>query len=476
MKYSGRRAAGGNHPGDHPKDANLSADTEAADSGCLENVYTVSRLNLEARGVIESGFPPIWIEGEISNLARPRSGHIYFSLKDDHCQVRCAMFRMQNLKLEFDAEDGMQVLANARVSFYPERGEFQLIVQYMEEAGAGALRRAFEALKQRLAAEGLFDEARKRPLPAVPACIGVITSPTGAALRDILHVVRRRFAGVDVIVYPVPVQGAQAAPQIARMIELAGRRNECDVLILARGGGSIEDLWAFNDEGVARALHACRIPVVTGIGHEIDFTIADFAADRRAPTPSAAAEVVTPDARHLSDRLRGARRRLAALLRGRIGEERENLEWLAKRLSTPRRRLLDLAQRVDELSLRLGRAARALPAGRRSNLRALSARLDARHPSTAIGLHRGRHRDLHRRLAYVTEKGLADLRARFSETARTLNTVSPLRTLDRGYAIVTRSSDGALVRSSANVGVGDAVHARLSDGGLDLTVERKRRS
>ena len=458
------------------KGPHLPADTDPADPGRLVNVYSVSRLNLEVRDVIESSFPPVWIEGEISNLARPRSGHIYFSLKDDNCQVRCAMFRMQNRNLGFEPEDGMQVLAHARVSLYPERGEFQLIVQYMEEAGAGALRRAFEVLKQRLAAEGLFDEARKRPLPAVPSCIGIVTSPTGAALRDILHVIRRRFAGAGIIIYPVPVQGTQAAPEIARMIGLASERDECEVLILARGGGSIEDLWAFNDEGVARALRSCRIPVVTGIGHEVDFTIADFAADRRAPTPSAAAEVVTPDARYLTDRVGGARRRLAALLRRRIGDERENLHRLVKRLSAPRRRLSDLVQRVDECALRLVRAICAMPARRRSELRTLTARLDARHPSAAIRLHGGRHGDLHRRLAYATDKRLADLRARLSETARTLNAVSPLRTLDRGYAIVTRARDGALVRSSANVSVGDAVHARLSDGGLDLTVERKRRS
>ncbi|MDX1514245.1 MAG: exodeoxyribonuclease VII large subunit, partial [Gammaproteobacteria bacterium] len=372
----------------------------------LTDVYTVSQLNLEARRLIESGFPPVWIEGEISNLARPRSGHIYFSLKDDACQVRCAMFRGQNSKLEFEPEDGMQVLASARVSLYPERGEFQLIVQYMEEAGAGALRRAFEILKQRLAAEGLFDEAGKRPLPAVPKRIGVLTSPTGAALRDILNVIERRFAGVEVVIYPVPVQGAQAAREILRMLELAGRRKECDVLILARGGGSIEDLWAFNDEALARGLRACPIPVVTGIGHEIDFTIADFAADHRAPTPSAAAELVTPDARHLLQRVLAARQRLATVLGARIEDERKHLDWLAKRLSLPRRRLQDLAQRVDELYLRLVRSARVLPAQRRARLQTLSARLDAKHPAALVRWHRGRHGDLRRRLDATMEQHL----------------------------------------------------------------------
>lgn len=453
----------------------MPTDIDPAKSTLIKDVYTVSRLNLEVRGVLESSFPALWVEGEISNLARPRSGHIYFSLKDDNCQVRCAMFRMQNRQLDFDPEDGMQVLANARVGLYPERGEFQLIVQYMEEAGAGALRRAFEILKQRLAAEGLFDGERKRPLPAIPGRIGIVTSPTGAALRDILQVMRRRFPSVGIIVYPVPVQGAQAAPEICRMIELAGKRDECDVLILARGGGSMEDLWAFNDEGVARALRRCEIPVVTGIGHEIDFTIADFAADQRAPTPSAAAELVTPDVRHLSARLQGAHQRLGALLFNRIKHERAQLDWLIGRLLTPSRRLFDLVQRVDELFMRMSRAARAVASQRRTGLRTLSARLAASHPATLIGMHRSRHRELRHSLEYMTEKRMADLRARHSETARTLHTVSPLRTLDRGYAIVTRTKDGALVRSIKQVAVGESVHARLFEGGLDLSVGRKRK-
>jgi exodeoxyribonuclease VII large subunit len=437
----------------------------------LEDVYSVSRLNLEVRSLIESSFPPIWVEGEISNLARPRSGHIYFSLKDDSCQVRCAMFRMQNRQLEFDPEDGVQVLAHVRVGLYPERGEFQLVVQYMEEAGAGALRRAFEALKQRLAAEGLFDEEIKRPLPAVPACIGVITSPTGAALRDILHVIERRFPGVAVIVYPVPVQGPQAAPEITRMLEVAGGRSECDVLILARGGGSIEDLWAFNDESLARALRACQIPVVTGVGHEIDFSIADFAADRRAPTPSAAAELVTPDVRHLLSQLGSARRRLVNVMQALIDDQRQNLDWLSKRLQLPRRRLLDLAQRIDELQLRLGRCARTLPVARRGEIRAITARLDARHPAVLVDRHRRSHTELRRRLVESALRTLGDGRARVSENARALKAISPLGTLERGYAILTRGEDGALVRAASNVAAGESVDARLAEGALRLTVD-----
>jgi exodeoxyribonuclease VII large subunit len=452
----------------------LPADGKSTDPVRIKDVYTVSRLNLEVRSLIESSYPPIWVEGEISNLARPRSGHIYFSLKDDSCQVRCAMFRTRNRQLEFEPEDGMQVLANARVSLYPERGEFQLIVQYLEEAGAGALRRAFEALKQRLAAEGLFDEEKKRPLPEFPQTIGVVTSPTGAALRDILHVIERRHPGLGVVVYPVPVQGPQAPPEIVRMIGVAGARRDCDVLIVARGGGSIEDLWAFNDEQVARAIRACPVPVVTGIGHEVDFTIADFTADRRAPTPSAAAELVTPDVRHLITRIGSARQRLSGLIAALIRNQRENLDWLSKRLLLPRRRLLDLTQRVDELSLRLSRSARAVPVSRHATLAALEARLGARHPASQIHLHRARHDELHRRLGDLTRRRLSDARAKLSETRRALNSIGPLGTLERGYSILTRADDGRLIRNADSVNRGERVHARLAKGELDLTVEGKK--
>src|SRR5262245_43050897 len=259
-------------------------------------VYTISRLNREGRTLLEKGFPPLWVEGEMSNLSRPGSGHLYFSLKDADAQVRCAMFRLQASRVRFPLRDGLKVIARARVTLYEPRGEFQLQVEQLEEAGEGALRRAFEALKARLAEEGVFDPSLKRPLPTLPRRIGVLTSPAGAALRDVLHVLERRFPAIPVCIYPIPVQGAEAAPRIAHMLRVAARRAECDVLILTRGGGSLEDLWPFNEEIVARALRACAIPVVSAVGHEIDVTIADFAADLRAPTPSAAAELVVPDA------------------------------------------------------------------------------------------------------------------------------------------------------------------------------------
>src|SRR5919106_1076433 len=259
------------------------------------DIYTPSRLNREARVLLERGLPALWLEGEISNLSRPSSGHWYFSLKDEAAQLRCAMFRQRNMLTRFSPRDGSRVLVRGRVSLYEQRGDYQFIADYMEEAGEGALRQRFELLKVKLAAEGLFAVERKRPLPRMPRRIGVITSPTGAALRDVLHILRRRFCTIPILIYPVQVQGGVAAAQIARTIRRASARAECDVLVLVRGGGSLEDLWAFNEESVARAIYDSAIPIVTGIGHEVDFTIADFVADVRAPTPSGAAELVAPD-------------------------------------------------------------------------------------------------------------------------------------------------------------------------------------
>lgn len=438
------------------------------------DVYTVTRLNGEARALLEGHFPALWVEGEISNLARPRSGHLYFSLKDAHCQVRCAMFRMYNRHLDFELRDGVHVLVHARVSLYPERGDFQLLVEYIEEAGAGVLRRAFEALKQRLAAEGLFDAAHKKPLPAIPARLGVITSPSGAAIRDVLSVLARRYPALPVLIYPVPVQGPGAAPAIARTIALADRRRDCDVLILARGGGSLEDLWAFNEESVARAVHACRIPIVTGIGHEVDVTIADFAADHRGATPSAAAELVTPDQDELRQRV--------LYLQGRLGRHmelqrtgwRQKLEWYRRRLAHPRRRVLDLIQRLDGLTLRLARAARSVPAARRARLRELLARLERNAPAAVVRVHRERQQTLSRRLHAAGALALSARRSRIAALQRTLQAVSPLQTLERGYAIVTTHPQGHVVRSASEVREGESVKARLAKGSLTAKVESTR--
>ena len=434
------------------------------------DVYTVSRLNLDARAILEEAFSTVWIEGEVSNLARPRSGHMYFTLKDEHCQVRCAMFRMHNRTLSFVPEDGMQVLAHARVSLYPERGEFQLIVQYMEEAGAGALRRAFDALKSRLGAEGMFDAELKRPLPVLPRCIGVVTSPTGAAVRDVLSVLGRRFPAVPVVIHPVPVQGAGAAEAIARMIDIACERSECDVLILARGGGSLEDLWAFNEEVVARAMHRAPIPIVTGVGHEVDFTIADLVADLRAPTPSAAAESVVPDASEWAARYRGFEARLVAVMRRELTARRGEVRMLAKRLVHPRRRLFDHSQRLDAVTMRLSRAANAGVRERRARLSTLAARLAHHAPDRTVRAHRSRCEALLVRLSRAARAALSGRRSRVSALERALGAFGPQATLERGYTILLRDDDRQVVRNASEVRSGERLLARLARGALDLDV------
>ena len=443
--------------------------SDAADNP-VRDVYTVSRLNLEARAILEETFSTVWIEGEISNLARPRSGHIYFSLKDEHCQARCAMFRMHNRALGFDPENGLQVLASAKVSLYPERGEFQLIVQYMEEAGAGALRRAFDALKNRLDAEGLFDARHKRPIPVLPRRIGIITSPTGAAVHDILSVLGRRFPAAPVMLYPTPVQGAGAAQDIARAIDRACERAECDVLILARGGGSIEDLQAFNEEVVARAIHRAPIPVVTGIGHEIDFTIADLAADLRAPTPSAAAESVVPDAGEWAARYRGFEARLAAAAQRGLTARRNATRMLAKRLVHPRRRLFDLSQRLDSVALGLSRAAHASVREPRARLSTLAARLALHTPERAILAHRTRSAALDHRLRLAARAALAGRRGRVSALGRALGAFGPQATLERGYSILLRADNRSVISDAREVQAGQRLRARLARGALVIDV------
>ena len=432
----------------------------------LREIYTVSRLNLEARQALESTFPPIWVEGELSNLARPRSGHLYFSLKDEHCQVRCAMFRMHNRHLDFDLNNGTQVLAQVRVGLYPERGEFQLIVQYLEEAGTGALRRAFDALKHRLAGEGLFDQQRKREVPALAQRVGIVTSPTGAAVQDVLTVLKRRSPGVKAIVYPVPVQGPSAAGQIARMLDIACARDECDVLILTRGGGSLEDLWCFNEEVVARAIDRCTIPLVTGVGHEVDVTIADFVADRRAPTPSAAAELVSPDAVRWRESLEEASRRLHRQMQRYLHGGREQLNWLRRSLVHPRRLVQDLSQRLDALQARATWAVLSAPNARRTALRALEARLYRHAPETLLRAGQLRAGELSRRLHVAMRQDLSARASQVRGLERALTTLGPQQTLERGYAILTRQSDGRVLRQAADAPAGARIEARLARGRL----------
>ncbi len=440
------------------------------------DIYTVSRLNREAKALLEGSFPALWVEGEISNLSRPASGHMYFSLKDAGAQVRCALFRGSRASRGFEPRDGLHVLARARVSLYEGRGDFQLIVEYLEEAGEGALRRAFEVLKQRLAQEGLFESARKKPLPRLPKRIGLITSPSGAVLHDIVTTLRRRFPAIAVRLYPVPVQGAGAAEKIAAAIRLAGERKDCDALIVARGGGSLEDLWAFNEEAVARALYACPLPVVAAIGHETDFTIADFVADARAPTPTAAAEMLSPDWREWFGAFRQCAQRLEQLLQDRLQRANQHVDWLSARLIHPRQRIELFRQRLHGLSLRL----QLVQAGQRQlahvRLMELAARLHRLSPAPRLRALAQQRQHLRQRLQGGMRHALASANERLRHLAQTLHTLSPLATLDRGYAIVRQADSGAVIREARAVKAGARVRAQLARGWLDCRVEESHES
>jgi exodeoxyribonuclease VII large subunit len=441
------------------------------ETGPDQTVFTVSRLNHAVRTLLERGLGVVRVEGELSNFSQPASGHWYFSLKDREAQVRCAMFRVRNSAVGFVPKAGQQVLARGRVSLYEPRGDYQLIVEHLQEAGIGALQREFERLKAKLAAEGLFAGERKRTLPRFPRRIGVVTSPTGAAIRDVLHILARRFPPASVLVYPTPVQGAAAAPAIAEALELASRRAECDVLILARGGGSIEDLWAFNDERVARAIRACAIPVVSGIGHEIDFTIADFAADARAPTPSGAAELVVPDRRACLDALARTAERLSVCMRRELRAVSSRFESVGSRLRAahPGMRLAHQAQRLDDLEQRLAGAVGTALHLRRTRLSEAFAQLVQHSPERLAREHRRRCDALAARLEHALEGRLSHLAHRLELAQRTLQTASPSATLARGFAIVTRA-DGAVITDAATVVADEQIEARLAVGKIRARV------
>ena len=392
------------------------------------SAITVSQLNRQAKAILEQGLGRIWVEGELSNIARPASGHVYFTLKDKTAQVKAAFFRQRQRGPTIGFKDGDQVLVAGRVSLYEPRGDYQLIVEQLEAVGEGALRRQFEVLKKKLAAEGLFDESRKKPLPALPRAIGVITSPSGAAIRDIISVLRRRFPLVPVIIYPAAVQGEAATGELIRALAAANRRAEVDVLIIGRGGGSLEDLAAFNDEALARAIASSKLPVISAVGHEIDFTIADFAADRRAPTPSGAAEIAVPDQQDWLRSLDSLATRIARLGRRTLEELAQTLDWLGRRL-----------QRTS--------------------------------PSATLERSRLRLAGLQQGLHAAARKSLANVNHRLELAMRGLHAVSPLATLERGYAIVADAASGKVLRHAADAAVGSDIRARLADGELIATVK-----
>ncbi|GHD69944.1 exodeoxyribonuclease 7 large subunit [Luteimonas padinae] len=437
-----------------------------------DNVLTPSQLNTLARNLLEDAFPVVLVEGELGNLSRPASGHLYFTLKDARAQVRCALFKPKSQWLRFQPRDGLRVLARGRLTLYEARGDYQLILDSLEEAGEGALRRAFDELKARLQAEGLFDEGRKRPLPAYARRIGIITSPSGAAVRDVLSVLARRFPLVEADVLPVPVQGDGAAAQVRAMLERAGASGRYDVLVLARGGGSLEDLWAFNDEALARAIAASPVPVVSAIGHETDFTLADFAADLRAPTPSVAAELLVPSAIDVATRVRGLHQRLGVLQLQGMRERMQRTDRAALRLQVvaPQARLHALGERQQQALRRLHAAWQAREAAAHARLRHAGAVLRATRPERRLAQLRERLDRLAPRMQAAVARRLQADALRLRGVARSLEAVSPLATVARGYAIL-RHADGRVVRSTGDVAAGDRLSARVADGALRLRVE-----
>ena len=436
------------------------------------DVYTVSRLNAEARAVLEGSFPLLWVEGEISNLAAPRSGHLYFSLKDPHAQVRCALFRAKRQLLRFEPGNGVQVIARVRISFYEPRGDFQLIVEHLEPAGTGSAQREFEELKQKLHAEGLFDATRKRDLPPFPLRLGVISSPSGAAIRDVLNVLRRRAPQLAVTIFPAQVQGRGAAKELRQALAIALQRGDCDLLLLTRGGGSIEDLAAFNDEGLARAIAAAEIPIVSAVGHEIDFTISDFVADRRAPTPSAAAELISPDAPALLQTLARLQQRLERALRRQLAHDRQQTARLAQRLqrAAPANRLRQQQQRLDGLDLRLTRGMRSILDRYGNDIEVVMQRLYRQTPTHRLQILRQRFAHLPERLTTAWGLGRRQRAERLAATVRQLHAVSPLATMQRGYAVLRHAESGTVVTGVRQVAVGERLEALLADGRLRLDV------
>ncbi|MBA1216305.1 exodeoxyribonuclease VII large subunit [Pseudomonas fulva] len=437
--------------------------------GLDRDVLTVSQLNGRARVLLEDVFRSVWVEGEISNLARPASGHMYFTLKDSGAQVRCALFRQSATRVRQALRDGLAVRVRGKVSLFEGRGDYQLILDTVEPAGDGALRLAFEALKEKLGAEGLFSTDSKRALPAHPQRIGIITSPTGAVIRDIISVFARRAPQVELNLIPTAVQSREAIAQIVRAIRLADSRG-FDALILARGGGSLEDLWCFNEEAVARAVAACKTPIVSAVGHETDVSISDFVADVRAPTPSAAAELLAPDSSGLQHRLDGLQRRLTLRMQNRLVHDRLRLESLIRRLRHPGERLRQQAQRLDDLDMRLRRAFLHNLNQRRERLVRLETRLAAQHPGRTLALLGQRLDSLAERLPRAMRDVLKDRRQRFQAQLQTLQIVSPLATLARGYSILL-DEQGQAIRSAEQTRNGQRLTARLNEGELQVRVE-----
>ncbi len=436
------------------------------------SVYTVSRLNQTVRLLLEQEIGQVWISGEISNFTQPASGHWYFTLKDNTAQVRCAMFRNSNRRVTFRPQHGQQVLVRASITLYEPRGDYQIIVESMQPAGEGLLQQKYEQLKATLSAEGLFDQQYKQPLPSPAHCVGVITSKTGAALHDILHVLKRRDPSLPVIIYPTAVQGDDAPGQIVRAIQLANARQECDVLIVGRGGGSLEDLWSFNDERVARAIFASQIPVVSAVGHETDVTIADFVADLRAPTPSAAAEVVSRNQLELLRQMQNGQQRLEMAMDYFLANRTRRFTQLHHRLQQqhPQLRLARQQTVLERLRQRMNLAVDSQLKRAVQRQQRTTQRLNQHNPQPRIWRAQTRIQQLEYRLAENLRAQLSSTRERFGKAVTHLEAVSPLSTLARGYSVTT-ANDGKVLKQTKQVKAGDVLTTRLSDGWVESEVK-----
>lgn len=438
--------------------------------GGKSKVFSVRELNSAAKQLLENGIPLLWVRGEISNFVCAASGHWYFSLKDEQAQVRCVMFRHKSQYLDWQPRNGMQVEVLGLATLYEARGDFQMTLEQMRPAGLGALYEAFERLKKKLEAEGLFDSARKRPLPMFPAQIGVVTSPQAAALRDVLTTLNKRMPAIPVILYPAPVQGEGAAQKIALAIQLANQRAECDVLIVCRGGGSIEDLWAFNEEAVARAIAGSAIPVVSGVGHETDFTIADFAADERAPTPTAAAQRATPDREEMFRALRNLAQHLRRAQQNRLQNAMQSLDYLQRRLVHPAQQLRDRGQQLQQLQSRMQRAFAHGWQQRNWRWQSLVQRLSASEGSFIRT--QDRLDNLSKRLSVALRTLQMQQLARMNAVAHKLELLNPQHVLERGYSLV-RDDGGNVVRDAGQVDVGAELSLTFARGGARVEVKEK---
>ncbi len=444
----------------------------------MKDILTVSQLNDNIKTFLEEAFGSLWVEGEVSNLRRPQSGHVYFTLKDDKSQIRAVYFRQYGYSrtrvANFDLEDGMKILCRARLSAYPPRGEYQLIVDSVEPQGVGALQKAFEQLKAKLAAEGLFDEAHKKALPFLPGRIGVVTSPTGAVIRDILNITRRRFPSADILIAPTRVQGSEAAGEIIAALRNLHTYGKVDIIIIARGGGSLEDLAPFNDEALAREIFRSSIPIVSAVGHETDFTICDFVADLRAPTPSTAAELVVPERTDLRNSLYNLRQRLVAAQRRHLDAQKERLASLHARFKDPRRFLVDFSIRLDDLRERVQRALRQRTQLLQNKLRHLELGLQSRNPERQVREKRILLNNLEKDVINGWKCYLRDREERLKKNAALLSSLSPLAVLQRGYSIMRRLANGEIVRRASQLTLEERVSIQLAEGSIQAWVEKVR--